>query len=312
MRRRCNIWAHACAFTLIELLVVVAIIALLIAMLLPALRLARERARLLQCESHLRGQGQATHAYVSEYLGRLPPQNVWTLGPGVSGVRLINIVLSEYLGEPFSARNDFNMLTPVGIWRCPNIDPSRDTAERWTHAGILHHAPNLWLFSSVRISLFDNSVTIDNSTLPGWEEPYGRPDWRRIEAVRRSAAVLALIDNVAYSYPGHGTEGTATREYVGYSTELVNQPESEEPGRDNVGGHPALGTLPALFVDGHGEPLPESRAYWQNGTSAHRHGPSGETVTLEDREVERWMWFVEPADLVLDPERLAARQDSGS
>ncbi len=289
------------AFTLIELLAVVAIIALLIAILLPALRLAREQARLLQCESNLRSQGQIVHSYVTEHQGRLPPQNDWTMGPGVSSVRLINVVLSEYLGEPFAKRVEFNMRLPEGIWRCPNIDPSRDTAERWTHAGILHHAPNLWLFSSVRHSLFDGSVSIDNSALPGWEEPYGRPDWRRIEPVRRPAEVLALIDNVLYAYPGHGTEDAATREYVGYSYELVNEPESSDPGHDNAGAHPALNRLPALAVDGHGEALPSSRAYWQNGTSDYRHGASGEVQSLQDREVERWMWFIEPADLVLGP-----------
>src|SRR5574340_310653 len=51
------------SFTLIELLVVVAIIAVLISILLPALSAAREKARTVLCSTHLREFGRAEQAY---------------------------------------------------------------------------------------------------------------------------------------------------------------------------------------------------------------------------------------------------------
>lgn len=57
-------------FTLIELLVVVAIIALLIAILLPSLSRAREQARIAKCLSNLKAMGTAGHTYVNDHARR--------------------------------------------------------------------------------------------------------------------------------------------------------------------------------------------------------------------------------------------------
>ena len=53
------------AFTLIELLVVVAIISLLVSVLLPALRAAREQAKAAGCLSNLRQLSHGWHMYAS-------------------------------------------------------------------------------------------------------------------------------------------------------------------------------------------------------------------------------------------------------
>jgi len=61
------------AFTLIELLVVISIIALLISILLPALRRARETARVMLCATHQRQIVTALATYATDENGQLPP-----------------------------------------------------------------------------------------------------------------------------------------------------------------------------------------------------------------------------------------------
>ena len=73
--------AHSIKFTLIELLVVIAIISILMAMLLPALKKARDMVKQISCINNLKNLGSACSMYAMDYNGWLPP-GIWQPGGG--------------------------------------------------------------------------------------------------------------------------------------------------------------------------------------------------------------------------------------
>lgn len=115
-------------FTLIELLVVIAIIAMLLAVLVPALRRAKQQARILMCATHQKGIVESVQSFSAEHNSTLPPTIqgqadpsdprtavYWTIPnrlkyyyktpAALNGGSVIHI-LGDYMSEP-------------KIWNCP-------------------------------------------------------------------------------------------------------------------------------------------------------------------------------------------------
>ncbi|MEI8370500.1 MAG: DUF1559 domain-containing protein [Planctomycetia bacterium] len=133
------------AFTLVELLVVIAIIGTLVGLLLPAVQAAREAARRMQCQNHLRQWSQAVQNHETS-LRFLPSAGEFPASNWSALARLLPFVEEEALqrlidfSKPYAAQPAVTPYRlPLGI--CPS-EPNDRPRLATTPTGATHYPVN--------------------------------------------------------------------------------------------------------------------------------------------------------------------------